>query len=87
MCKFNGTRRFRACTSHINGYFHKIHSNIVLPVGLGGFGVTWTPRDPKFAGSIPAEVDGFFSGSKNPEHKSTWRDFKLGVPNLRFQAR
>ena len=28
-----------------------------------------------------------FSGRKNPEHKSSGRDFKLGVPSLRFQAR
>ena len=28
-----------------------------------------------------------FSGRKNPEHKSSRRDFKLGVPSLRFQAR
>ena len=27
-----------------------------------------------------------FSGRKHPEHKSTGRDFKLGVPSLRFQA-
>ena len=29
-------------------------------VGLGGLGVTCSPRDPRFAGSNPAEVDGFF---------------------------
>ena len=34
-----------------------------------------------------AEVEGFFSERKNPEHKSSGGDFKLGVPNLRFQAR
>ena len=28
-----------------------------------------------------------FSGRKNPEHKSSRRDFKLGIPSLRFQAR
>ena len=28
-------------------------------VGLGGLGVTCSPRDPRFAGSNPAEVDGF----------------------------
>ena len=27
-----------------------------------------------------------FPGRKNPEHKSSRRDFKLGVPSLRFQA-
>ena len=31
-----------------------------MGVGLGGLGVTCSPRDPKFAGSNPAEVDGFF---------------------------
>ena len=47
-------------------------------VGLGGLGVTCSPRDPRFAGSNPVEVDGFFSGRKNLEHKSCGRDFKLG---------
>ena len=28
-------------------------------VGLGGLGVTCSPRDPRFAGSNTAEVDGF----------------------------
>ena len=55
-------------------------------VGLGGLGVTCSPRDPKFAGSNPAEVDAFFSGRKHPEHKSSGRDFKLGVLSLKFQA-
>ena len=27
-----------------------------------------------------------FSGCKNPEHKSSGRDLKLGIPSLRFQA-
>ena len=56
-------------------------------VGLGGLGVPCSLRDQRFAGSNPAEVDGFFSGRKNPEHKSSGRDFKLEVQNLRFQAR
>jgi len=37
-------------------------------VGLGGLGVTCSPRDPRFAGKIP-------------EYKSSGRDFKLGVPS------
>ena len=57
-----------------------------LHVGLGGLGVTCSSRNPRFAGLNPAEVDGFFSGRKNPEHKYSGRDFKLGVPSLRFQA-
>ena len=56
-------------------------------VGLGGLGVTCSPRDPRFAGSNPTEVDGYFLGRKNYEHKSSGRDFKLGVPSLRFRAR
>ena len=33
-------------------------------VGLGGLGVTCSPRDPRFVGSNPAEVDGFFQDVK-----------------------
>ena len=57
-----------------------------LLVGHGSLVVTCSPRDPRFAGSNLTEVDGFFSECKNPEHKSSRRDFKLGVPSLRFQA-
>ena len=56
-------------------------------VGLGGLGVTCSPQDPRFAGSNLAEVVGFFPGRKNPEHKSSGRNFKLRVPGLRFQVR
>ena len=34
------------------------------PVGLGGLGVTCSPRDPCFAGSNPAEIDGFIQDVK-----------------------
>ena len=54
--------------------------------GLAGLGVTCSPTDPRFAGSSPTEVHGFL-GRKNPKHKSSRRDFKLGVPCLGFQAR
>ena len=33
-------------------------------VGLGGLEVTCLPRDPRFAGSNPADVDGFFQDVK-----------------------
>ena len=33
-------------------------------VCLGGLGVMCSPRDPRFAGSNPAEVDGFFQDVK-----------------------
>ena len=36
-------------------------------VDLGGLGVTCSPRDPRFAGSNPTEVYGFFSVRKNSE--------------------
>ena len=67
-------------SSHI--LIHYVIEIIAHLVGLDGFGVTCSPRDPRFAGSNPAEVD----GRKNPEHKHSGRDFKLGVPSLRFQA-
>ena len=63
-------------------------SHITLKlVGLGGLGVMWSPRDPRFAGSNLAEVDEFFSERKNPEHKSSGSDLKPWFPSLRFQAR
>ena len=57
----------------------KHHAQMTSHVGLGGLGVTCSPRDPRFAGSNPADVDGFFQDVKNPEHKSSGRDFKQGV--------
>ena len=33
-------------------------------VGLGSLGVTCSPRDPRFAGSNPTEVHGFFQDVK-----------------------
>ena len=33
-------------------------------VGLGGLGVTCSPRDSRIAGSNPTEVDGFFQDVK-----------------------
>ena len=35
-----------------------------IKIGLGGLGITCSPRDPRFAGSSPAEVDGFFQDVK-----------------------
>ena len=36
------------------------HTEELVHVDLGGLGVTCSPRDPRFAGSNSAEVDGFF---------------------------
>ena len=44
-------------------------------VGHGGLGVTCLSRDPRFSGSNPAEVDGFFQDVKI----LSTRDFKLEV--------
>ena len=41
-----------------------VGETISLAVGLGGVGVTCSPRDPRFAGSKPTEVDGFFQDVK-----------------------
>ena len=45
--------------------------------GLSGLGVTCSPRDPRFAGSNPAEVDGFFEdvkilGTSPPGETLSW---------------
>ena len=59
-------------------------------VGLGGLGVPCSLRDPSFASSSLAEVDGFFQDVKilntSPPRRGG-ADFKLEVPSLRFQAR
>ena len=49
--------------------FHNLNAFLSLyikyeSVGLVGLGVTCSPRDPRFAGSNPAEVDGFFEDVK-----------------------
>ena len=36
----------------------------IFEVGLGGLGIMCSPRDPRFAGSNPAKVDGFFQDVK-----------------------
>ena len=51
---------------------------LVIQVGLGGFGVTCSPRDPRFEGSNPTKVDGFFQDVKilstsPPGVTLTWR--------------
>ena len=40
-------------------------------VGLGDLGVTCSPQNPMFAGSNPAEVDGFFQNVKILSTSST----------------
>ena len=35
-----------------------------IVIGLSGLGVTCSPQDPRFAGSSPAKVDGFFHDVK-----------------------
>ena len=45
----------------------KIYKTVYLPTRIvchGGFGVMCSPRGPRFAGSNPAEVDGFFQDVK-----------------------
>ena len=38
------------------------------PRWSSGYQLSYSPRDPRFAGSIPAGVDVFFSLCKNPEY-------------------
>ena len=55
-----------------NGFYVKLNNTLsrnidplCTPVAvLGGLGVTYSPREPKFAGSNPSEVDGFIQDVK-----------------------
>ena len=46
------------------GIVNKICKVRQIILGLGGLGETYSPRDPKFAGTNLAEVDGFFQDVK-----------------------
>ena len=84
------TRSVSRGQNKLIGEFFPLDTALVLTsydVGLGGFGVTCSPWDPRFTGFKPGWGRWIFSGRKNPEHKSSGRDFKLGIPSLRFQAR
>ena len=79
--KTSDSREVKITQGNLNLFKHK------TIVGLGGLGVTFSPRGSRFIRSNPAEDDiYFFSGRKNPEHKSSGRNIKLGVPSLKFQA-
>ena len=50
---------------------------VVSTVGLGGLRLRCSPRDPRFAGSNPSEVDGYFQDVKilstsPPEGTISW---------------
>ena len=55
-------------------------------VGLGGLGVPCSPRDVRGFKPGWGRWIFFFSGRKNPGHKSSGRDFKLGVPSLEISG-
>ena len=62
------------------------HQNINFSfLVLSSLRVMCTPRDPKFAGSNPAEVDGFFQDIKILSISPLGGN-KLWVPSLTFQA-
>ena len=57
--------RFGWTKSDKNEVASSIYGVYGMEVGLGGLGVTCSSRDPRFAGSNPAEVYGFFQEVKN----------------------
>ena len=65
--------------------YRRMYYNIFYIILLGDLGVMRSPRYRRFAGSSPAEVDGFFQGVKILS-TSSGSDFKPGVPSLRFQT-
>ena len=61
----NDFKQFHEKTSKKRHRFSKMNKILMnCTVGLGGLGVTCSPRDPRFAGSNPTEVDGFFQNVK-----------------------
>ena len=56
-------------------------------LGLGGLVVMCSPRDPRFAGSNQAEVDGFSQDIKILSPSLAGGTLSWGVPTLGFQAR
>ena len=58
-----------------------------LSVEHGGPWLSYSRLDPKFAGSNPAGVDGFFSERKILNMTSFGREVKPWVPCRRFTAR
>jgi hypothetical protein len=69
--------------------FHYVHLqlSIGLPICLGGLVVSVLATGPKVAGSIPAEVDGFFRVIKICSTTSFRGEVKPSVPCRRFKAR
>ena len=55
---------------------------IIKHVDLGGLS-----SRSKVSGFKPGRGLWIFSGHKNPEYKSSGKDFNQRVPNLKFQAR
>lgn len=49
-------------------------------VAIGGLVVAWLRLDPRFAGSNPAENDGFFKVHKNKSHDFLRRGSKAVRP-------
>jgi hypothetical protein len=58
---------------------------IIIISGFGGLEVACRPLVPKFAGSNPAEVVGFF-GQNNPQHAFLRRGSKTVCPMSCFTA-
>ena len=55
ICHYVKKGQLRKCTNITKTEIVKTRD-----VGLGGLRVTYSPRDPRFGGSDPAEVEGFF---------------------------
>ena len=55
------TRLYETLARPVLSYGSEVRT---LRVGLGGLGVTCSPRDPRFAGSNPTQVDCLFQDVK-----------------------
>ena len=72
---------------NIDKVFQLVLKVLWQEVVLGGLGVTCLPRDLRFAGSHPTEVDGAFHDIKILSTSPSEVTLRWEVPSLRFQAR
>jgi hypothetical protein len=70
----------------VHVYKERLESRFINEITLGGLVVACYPLDPRFAGSNPAEDDGFLRVIKIRSMTSFGGEVKPSVPCRRFTA-
>ena len=96
-CRYLGSNSF--CSTHTHSILglmtHPPDFQLILFISRNRWNLStpvvqwlsYSPLDPRFAGSIPARVDGFFESVKILSMTSFRRAVKPWVPGRRFTAR